>query len=236
MAFTAGSIGCPRCKAALPTQLLSKGIAACTRCDARILITAPFESALARSADLQIVQIEWKEVVRSDILAIALFPLSLLRIVNLVALAVALLILGLFVAGYAMRLFSGEFQVDKDLPSLRLILIVLTPILLFFVIPRIELMLRKLFPNHFVYSPCYIVSGTELVIMMPSGESVVLPWRTIVGASFSTATALTEVRYSTANGQIATLSLAGNEYASILDVIRAKFPEIVVTEPVDFTA
>ena len=125
---------------------------------------------------------------------------------------------------------------DKDLPSLRLILILLAPILLFFVIPRIEPMFRRLFPNHFVYSPCYIVSGTELTVMTPNGESVVLPWRTIVGASFSTAAAVTEVRYSTAGGQIATLNLAGNEYASILDVIRAKLPEIVVTEPVDFTA
>jgi hypothetical protein len=107
-------------------------------------------------------------------------------------------------------------------------------LLFLFFVPGLRHGFRKLFPNQFVSSPIFLAGSSGLILVEPYAEPMFLPWSCIVGWSFQTASeqmnALMEIHYSAAGGQTATVTLQGDEFGEIFDVLRAKFPDVDVRE------
>jgi len=168
----------------------------------------------------------WKETITNDFLAILLFSLSFLRIINLIALVVAALFAGASVLALIREFSAVEPRADW-MPLLGSLALLSLPAVLFFVIPRIDKTARRLLPNQFVNVLTFLVSSQGFVLVAPVREPLFLPWSSIVRCATHhelDAFHMT-IEYRTADGQIATLNLDPDEYGDIFDILNARFGE-----------
>jgi hypothetical protein len=68
-------LGCPKCKNPLQLKVVVDGLGACGECGARVIVDQRYRAAIARAtADRgQVQTASWKDIVRSDLLALFLF-------------------------------------------------------------------------------------------------------------------------------------------------------------------
>jgi hypothetical protein len=90
--------------------------------------------------------------------------------------------------------------------------------------------MERMFPNLFAYRPYFIVSSRGIIIVVPSREPFYLPWSCIVEYSWSShvgsMTSQMLIQYATANGQVATVVLDGEEkkqpLGELVDILKAR--------------
>ena len=212
---------CPKCKNLLVEKLVRTDVVACGYCGVRILADDRYRIALQLAGEGKIDHASWKEIVRNDFLAVGLFlvllPMRFIRIINLFALCMLALLIVIFIMGCVEH---REFPVDS---FLRIAVMSLISGFLFFVLPRIEPAIKKVLPNSYVQVLYFFACKKGLVIVEAFSEPILLPWYCIFGCTYTTnadGLAHTQVEYSSETGEPGTLTLQGEEYAAVLDIVR----------------
>jgi hypothetical protein len=219
------AISCPNCMKPLYAKAISDQLGACNQCEMRILMDDRFRTAIAHATANNglITNASWKETITNDALAILLFCLNIVRIVNLAALGIGALVAAATVF-FLIRALSAEEPRINWPEFIGTMAISLIPVALFFVMARIDRIARRLLPNQFVSALTFLMSSHGFVLVAPVREPLFLPWSSIAGCSTFHDLEISNlaINYYTADGQVATLNLDPNEYGDIFDVLSAR--------------
>lgn len=183
--------------------------------------------ALATAGEAWIERAYWKEQTNDFLtLVLALFvywPITFLKWVTIFVGAVCAIV----AIPFMFEIFSEPLRWQH---WLGFVLCAGGPFVFFRLLQQIEPTIKTLWPDQFINVLYLLISSRGLVIVASYAKPLFLPWSCIAGYSFmgdiTTLTSQLMVEYTTADGQIATIVLDGEEYkqplGEICQVLQAR--------------
>jgi hypothetical protein len=217
-------IPCHHCKQPLQTVQATAHLGACTQCGKRVLMDESFREAIAIATtnEAWIEKIFWKES-NNTFLALFMFffidfPLVTLKYV------------GWFIVLCSLGMANGSYFGGAPIGWAAWSLIPLSLVAAFGILRFLKRGIEKAFANHFVTLIHFIVSSRGIVIVSPVSQPFLLPWSSIVDYSWTsqieTLTSQMVLSYATADGQVATILLEGEErvqpLGELVDILHAR--------------